>query len=135
MVGGPNSFKSKFDYPPTTEFHRKMGPAINEWACETSVRYLQIVACFAKKSGELEITFDVAENGESAFVHIFGENGSARITVYNGGSSDFEIIHGEEVHLYEQIEGMIDKETLVTKMMYAIEIVRLIQQENSKLNG
>ena len=45
--------------------------------------------------------FDMAIDGKSAFVDIFGPNASARITIYKDGNGDFEIISGDNEYKYE----------------------------------
>ena len=69
---------------------------------------------------DVDMTFDMATDGNSAFVDIFGANASARITIYKDGNCDFEMISGEETYKYEYKDDLKSKDDIYKIIIQAI---------------
>ncbi|MBD8649479.1 hypothetical protein IFT66_00130 [Rhizobium sp. CFBP 13726] len=76
-------------------------------------------------SKNIDITLDRAANGLSAFVDIFGFTASARITVYQDGKGDFEIISSKQEYNYVHHAELTSRESIQD---YVFEFIRLVKQ-------
>lgn len=71
----------------------------------------------------VKITFEVSKNGESAFVDIFGDVLSARITIYDGGIGDCEILGYDEEYNYSRFEDLNTPERIKEVLYVLLEKV------------